>query len=98
MIQVTLPMHLRTIAKVAGDVELDVPPPITQRAILDALEARFPALRGAIRDHVSGKRRPFIRFFACSEDLSHESPDAPLPSAVANGSEPFLIVGAIAGG
>jgi sulfur-carrier protein len=95
---VVLPAHLRTIAGVSGDVQLDVPPPVTQRSILDALEARYPVLRGTIRDHVTQQRRAFVRFFACQEDLSHESPDAPLPDAVASGTEPFLIVGAIAGG
>jgi sulfur-carrier protein len=98
MILVVLPAHLRTIAGVSGDVHLDVPPPVTQRSILDALEARYPALRGTVRDHVTKERRAFVRFFACQEDLSHESPDAPLPNAVASGAEPFLIIGAIAGG
>ena len=98
MIRVQLPTHLRTLAHVDGEVALDVQGPVTQRAILDALEARYPVLRGAIRDHDTLKRRAFIRFFACEEDLSHESPDAPLPEAVANGKEPFLVVGAIAGG
>jgi len=98
MIRVVLPPHLRTLARVNGDVELDVEGPVTQRSILDALEARYPMLRGAIRDHVTQQRRAFVRFFACSEDLSHESPDAPLPEAVAIGAEPFLVVGAIAGG
>lgn len=98
MTLVVLPAHLRTIAGVSGDVQLDVPPPVTQRSILDALEARYPALQGTIRDHVTQQRRAFVRFFACQEDLSHESPDAPLPDAVASGAEPFLIVGAIAGG
>jgi molybdopterin converting factor small subunit len=98
MITVVLPAHLRTIAGVSGDVQLDVPPPVTQRSILDALEARYPALQGTVRDHVTKQRRAFVRFFACQEDLSHESPDAPLPDAVASGTEPFLIVGAIAGG
>ena len=98
MILVGLPAHLRTIAGVSGDVQLDVPPPVTQRSVLDALEARFPALQGTVRDHVTKERRAFVRFFACQEDLSHESPDAPLPDAVASGAEPFLIVGAIAGG
>ena len=98
MISVVLPAHLRTIAGVSGDVQLDVPPPVTQRSVLDALEARYPALRGTIRDHVTQERRAFVRFFACQEDLSHESPDAPLPDAVASGAEPFMIVGAIAGG
>ena len=98
MIVVALPAHLRTIAGVSGDVQLDVPPPVTQRSILDALEARYPALQGTVRDHVTKERRAFVRFFACQEDFSHESPDAPLPEAVASGAEPFLIVGAIAGG
>ena len=98
MIRVVLPAHLRILAKVPGDVELDVPPPVTQRSILDALEAAYPTLRGTLRDHTTLKRRPFVRFFACEQDLSHESPDAPLPDAVASGAEPFLIVGAIAGG
>ncbi len=98
MIRVVLPMHLRTLARVSGEVSLDVEGPITQRSVLDALEARFPVLRGAIRDHVTQRRRAFLRFFACEEDLSHESPDAPLPEAVATGAEPFLVVGAIAGG
>jgi sulfur-carrier protein len=98
MIQVVLPAHLRTLARLDGDVTLDVPAPVTQRAILDALEAKYPVLCGAIREHVTHKRRPFVRFFACQEDLSHESPDTPLPDAVASGSEPFMIIGAIAGG
>lgn len=98
MIRVELPYHLRTLARVDGEVPLDVASPVTQRSILDALEARFPMLRGTIRDHVTLKRRPFIRFFACSEDFSNESPDTPLPEAVASGAEPFFIVGAIAGG
>ncbi|HSP70646.1 MAG TPA: MoaD/ThiS family protein [Bryobacteraceae bacterium] len=98
MIFVVLPAHLRTIAGVSGDVQLDVPPPVTQRSILDALEACYPALQGTVRDHVTKERRAFVRFFACQEDFSHESPDAPLPEAVASGAEPFLIVGAIAGG
>ena len=99
MIRVELPAHLRTLAQVAGHVvELEIQGVVTQRSILDALEARYPMLRGTIRDHVTQKRRPFLRFFACSEDLSHESPDAPLPAAVASGAEPFLILGAIAGG
>ncbi|HET9399466.1 MAG TPA: MoaD/ThiS family protein [Candidatus Acidoferrales bacterium] len=98
MIKVVLPAHLRTLAKVTGDVELEVRGPVTQRSILDALEARFPQLEGTIRDHVTKKRRDFLRFFACSEDLSHESPDAPLPEAVASGAEPFFVIGAIAGG
>lgn len=98
MIRVLLPYHLRTLAKVEGEVQLDVPPPVTQRSILDALEARYPVLRGTIRDHVTQVRRPMIRFFACQEDRSHEPPDAPLPDAVATGVEAFWIVGAIAGG
>lgn len=98
MIRVVLPAHLKALAHVDGEVELPVGGPVTQRAILDALEARYPALRGTIRDQVTQQRRPFVRFFACQEDLSHAPPDAPLPSAVASGEEPFLIVGAIAGG
>ena len=98
MIRVMLPYHLRTLAKVDGEVEIDVTGPVTQRSVLDALEARYPMLKGTIRDQVTGKRRPFLRFFACDEDLSHESPDAPLPDAVATGSEPLLVLGAIAGG
>ena len=99
MIRVVLPAHLRTLAQLdRGEVELDVQGPITQRSILDALEARYPMLQGTIRDHVTQRRRAFVRFFACAEDLSHESPDAPVPDAVASGAEPFLVVGAIAGG
>ena len=98
MIRVVLPAHLRTLAHVDGEVKLDVEGPVTQRSVLDALEARYPMLRGTIRDHVTQQRRPFVRFFACEEDLSHEPPDAPLPDAVATGAEPFLVVGAIAGG
>jgi molybdopterin synthase sulfur carrier subunit len=98
MIRVTLPPHLRTLACVDGEVELDVAGPATQRSVLDALEVRYPMLRGTIRDHTTQRRRPFLRFFACQEDLSHELPDTPLPDAVASGVEPFLIVGAIAGG
>jgi molybdopterin synthase sulfur carrier subunit len=98
MIRVVLPQHLRTLARADGDVLLEVSGPITQRTVLDALEARYPTLRGTIRDHTTQQRRPFMRFFACDEDLSHESPDAPLPDAVASGKEPFFIVGAIAGG
>jgi hypothetical protein len=98
MIRVILPFHLRTLARVDGEVKLEIEGPITQRSVLDALEARFPMLRGTIRDHVTQQRRAFVRFFACEEDLSHESPDAPLPDAVAMGTEPFLVVGAIAGG
>jgi sulfur-carrier protein len=98
MIRVVLPAHLRTLASVGGDVELEVEGSVTQRSVLDALETRFPMLRGTIRDQVTQQRRPFLRFFACSEDLSHEPPDTPLPDAVASGSEPFFIIGAIAGG
>jgi len=98
-IRVVIPPHLRTLAHVSGpELQLDVPAPVTQRSILDALEAQYPMLCGTIRDHVSKQRRPFLRFFACEEDLSHEPPDAPLPDAVAAGQEPFLIIGAIAGG
>lgn len=98
MIRVVLPSHLRTLARVNGEVSLDVDGSVTQRSILDALEARFPMLRGTLRDHATKQRRPFIRFFACSRDFSHDSPDTPLPDAIATGAEPFLIVGAIAGG
>ncbi len=98
MIRVYLPAHLRTLAQVKDEVELEVASPVTQRSILDALEAAYPMLRGTIRDHVTRERRPFVRFFACEEDLSHESPDAPLPDPVASGAEPFMVVGAIAGG
>jgi hypothetical protein len=98
MIRFILPQHLRTLAQVGAEVELEVEGPITQRSVLDALEACYPMLRGTIRDHATQQRRPFLRFFACEEDLSHESPDAPLPDAVASGAEPFLIIGAIAGG
>ena len=97
-IRVALPAHLRTIAKVSGEVALDVAPPVTIHKVLDALEATFPALQGTIRDHVTGQRRPFIRFFACAEDLSHDSPETELPAAVQSAAEPFLIIGAIAGG
>jgi sulfur-carrier protein len=98
MIRVILPPHLRTLAQVGAEVQLDVDGPVTQRSVLDALEARYPMLRGTIRDHVTHKRRPMLRFFACEEDLSLEPPDAPLPDAVRSGAEPFWIVGAIAGG
>jgi len=98
MIRVMLPAHLRTLARAGGEVELEVEGEATQRSVLDALEGRYPMLRGTIRDHVTQQRRPFVRFFACGEDLSHESPDAPLPEAVRSGAEPFLLVGAIAGG
>jgi sulfur-carrier protein len=99
MIRVELPFHLRTLARLgSGEVELKVNGPVTQRTVIDAIEARFPMLRGTIRDHVTLKRRPFLRFYACGEDLSHESPDSPLPDAVVKGAEPYLIIGAIAGG
>ena len=98
MIRVILPQHLRTLAHVGSEVTLEVEAPITQRTVLDALEGRYPMLRGTIRDHDTQQRRPFLRFFACEEDLSHEPPDAPLPDAIASGKEPFLIIGAIAGG
>jgi molybdopterin synthase sulfur carrier subunit len=98
VIRVLLPQHLRTLAQVRSEVELDVEGPVTQRSALDALEARYPMLRGTIRDQVTQQRRPFLRFFACEEDLSHESPDAPLPDAVASGVEPLIVIGAIAGG
>ena len=98
MIRVVLPFHLRTLAHVNGEVTLDLDGQATQRSVLDALEARYPMLRGTIRDHVTQQRRPFVRFFACEEDLSHEVPDAPLPDAVASGAEPLIVLGAIAGG
>jgi molybdopterin synthase sulfur carrier subunit len=98
VIRVVLPAHLRTLAQVGAEVDVALPGPVTQRAILDAIELRYPVLQGTIRDHGTFKRRPFIRFFACAQDLSHDSPDVPLPDAVASGAEPFLIVGAIAGG
>jgi molybdopterin converting factor small subunit len=98
MIRVVLPAHLRTLARVEGEVVLQVDGPVTQRAVLDALEARFPGLRGTTRDQLTQKRRAFVRFFACQRDLSHEPPDAPLPEVVARGEEPFLVVGAMAGG
>ncbi len=98
MIRVAIPFHLRELAGVSGEVRLRVDGPATQRSVLDALEAHHPSLRGTIRDHVTRRRRPFLRFFACEQDLSHEPPDAPLPDAVARGEEPFLVVGAIAGG
>jgi molybdopterin synthase sulfur carrier subunit len=98
MIRVELPQHLRTLAHVSGEVKLEVEGRVTQRSVLDALEAAYPMLCGTIRDHVTQQRRPFLRFFACQEDLSHEPPDAPLPDAVASGAEPLLIIGAIAGG
>lgn len=98
MIRVVLPAHLRRLARVDGEVRLDVDGQVTQRAVLDALEERYPTLRGTIRDHGTLQRRAFVRFFACEEDLSHESPDAPLPDAVAQGTEPFMVIGAMAGG
>jgi hypothetical protein len=98
MIHVTLPVHLQRLANAGREVELQVDGPVTQRSILDALEARYPALRGTIRDHGTKERRAFIRFFACGQDLSHESPDAPLPESITNGAERFMIVGAMAGG
>ena len=98
MIRVVLPPHLRTLARIGGEVQLDVEGQVTQRSVLDALEARYPMLRGTIRDHVTQQRRAFLRFFACEQALSHEPPDAPLPEPVATGAEPLLIVGAIAGG
>jgi len=98
VIRVALPPHLRALARVDGEVTLDLEGRVTQRSVLDAIEARYPMLRGAIRDHVTERRRPFVRFFACAEDVSHEPPDAPLPDAVASGAEPFLVVGAMAGG
>ena len=98
MVRVALPAHLRTLANVDGEVTLDVEGQVTQRSVLAALEANYPMLRGTIRDHVTQQRRPFVRFFACEEDLSHEPPDAPLPAAVETGAEPFLVVGAMAGG
>jgi hypothetical protein len=98
MIRVVLPTHLRKLARVEGEVTLQIDGPITQRAVLDALEDRYPMLRGTIRDHGTLRRRPYVRFFACEEDLSHEPPDAPLPDAVASGAQPFLVVGAMAGG
>ena len=98
MIRVELPQHLRTLAHISGEVRLEVAAPVTQRSVLDALEDRYPMLQGTIRDHVTQLRRPFLRFFACQEDLSHQPPDARLPDAVAAGTEPLLIIGAIAGG
>ncbi len=97
-IRVILPFHLRTLARVDGEVQLEVEGPVTQRSVLDALEARYPMLRGTIRDHVTHRRRPFLRFFACETDLSNESPDTPLPPAIASSAEPYCIIGAIAGG
>jgi len=98
MIRVVLPPHLRTLARVKGEVQVDVPGRVTRASVLEALEARYPMLRGTIRDHVTEQRRPFLRFFACERDLTHEPPDAPLPDAVTSGAEPFLVIGAIAGG
>jgi molybdopterin synthase sulfur carrier subunit len=98
MIRVVIPYHLRNLAKVTGELQLDVDGPVTQRAVLDAVEAQYPMLRGTIRDRTTKKRRPLVRFFACREDLSNEDPDAPLPAAVASGQEPYLVVGAMAGG
>ena len=98
MIRVVLPAHLRTLARTSGEITLEVSGVVTQRSVLDALEAKYPMLCGTLRDHVTQQRRPFVRFFACEEDLSHELPDAPLPEAVASGVEPFLVVGAVAGG
>ena len=98
MIRVVLPAHLRALARIDGEAHLDIAGPVTQRSVLDALEARYPMLRGTIRNHDGGKRRAFIRFFACEQDLSHQPPDTPLPAAVAAGAEPYLIVGAMAGG
>ena len=98
MIRVVIPPHLRTLAHVKGDVELEVPAPVTTCSVLDALEASYPMLRGAIRDHVTLQRRPFLRFFACEQDLTHDPPDTPLPEAVVSGKEPFIVLGAIAGG
>jgi molybdopterin converting factor small subunit len=98
MIRVALPTHLRTLARTDREVQLDVEGQATQRSVLDALEARYPMLRGTMRDHVTQQRRPFVRFFACGQDLSHDPPDTPLPEAIANGTEPFLVIGAMAGG
>jgi len=98
MVRVVLPFHLRNLAHIDGEVKLEVAAPVTQRAVLDALEASYPMLRGTIRDHSTKQRRAFLRFFACEEDLSHQSPDTPLPEAVAKGAEPFIVIGAIAGG
>ncbi len=98
MIRVVLPAHLRTLARVKSEVRLEIDGVVTQRAVLDALESRYPMLRGTMRDHVTQRRRPYVRFFACEQDLSHEAPDEPLPAEVVNGAEPFLVVGAMAGG
>jgi molybdopterin converting factor small subunit len=98
MIRVSMPAHLRTLAGVNGDVELEIDGKVTRRSILDALESRYPMLRGTIREHVSGERRPFLRFFVCGEDITHNSPDDPLPEEIVSGKEPFYVIGAIAGG
>jgi sulfur-carrier protein len=98
VIRVVLPAHLRTLARINGEVRLEIEKPVTLRAVLDALEANYPALGGTLRDYATGQRRPFVRFFACEQDLSHDPPDAPLPEEVVSGKEPFLVVGAIAGG
>ena len=98
LIRVAMPAHLRTLAGVSGDVTVEVEGEVTRRKVLDALETRYPMLRGTIREHVSGERRPFLRFFACGEDITHQSPDAPLPNEIASGAEPFYVIGAIAGG
>ena len=98
MIRVIMPYHLKNLANVTGEVEVDVAEPVTLRSVLDALEARYPMLRGTIRDHTTGQRRPMVRFYACEQDFSHDSPDTPLPPAVVSGTEPFLVIGAIAGG
>jgi sulfur-carrier protein len=98
MIRVVLPTHLKTLARVTGEVQLEVEEPVTQASVLDALETRYPALRGTMRDQITHKRRPFVRFFACQQDLSHDPPETPLPPAIADGAEPFLVIGAMAGG
>ena len=98
MIRVEIPAHLRTLAHVDGELQLDVPAPVTQRSVLDALEAKYPMLRGTIRDHETNKRRPFLRFFACQEDVSFDPPDKPLPDDIVSGKEPFMVIGAVAGG
>lgn len=97
-IRVVLPAHLKALARISGEVQVDIDPPVTQRTVLDAIEARYPTLAGTVRDHTTQQRRPFVRFYACQEDLSHDSPDAVLPDAVVNGTEPFLIIGSMAGG
>jgi hypothetical protein len=98
LIRVVIPFHLKTLAQITGEVQLEVAPPVTQQTVLDALEARYPMLKGTIRDHVTKQRRAFLRFFACEQDLSNQPPDAPLPDPVASGAEPYLIIGALAGG